>query len=235
MSTSRSIPPLQVGLVADEPIRLAGMISIFEDLPHNGHAVLIPITGSLDQLLSGSPLDFLVLDLHASPDVMQTVSLIHRTSPEVRVIVIGPDGNDELVLAAITAGARGYLDLSAEPETVRAAILAINEGSIWAPRRLLSKLIDRLLHGRDTAFTSPYLTAREREVLDLILMARSNREIASQLGIEERTVKAHVGRLLRKTGVENRIELSMRALNLAILPDPKAEKRRHYQIGLNVN
>jgi DNA-binding NarL/FixJ family response regulator len=50
-------------------------------------------------------------------------------------------------------------------------------------------------------------------VLDLILLAQSNREIAEQLGIEERTVKAHVGRLMRKTGAENRIELSILTLN----------------------
>ena len=55
-------------------------------------------------------------------------------------------------------------------------------------------------------------------MLNLILMARSNREIADDLGIEERTVKAHVGRLMRKTGAENRIELSMRALNDPQIP-----------------
>jgi DNA-binding CsgD family transcriptional regulator len=57
------------------------------------------------------------------------------------------------------------------------------------------------------------LTTRERQVLDLILQARSNREIARHLGIEERTVKAHVGRLMRKAGADNRIELTMRVLN----------------------
>jgi DNA-binding NarL/FixJ family response regulator len=60
---------------------------------------------------------------------------------------------------------------------------------------------------------SVQLTVREQQVLDLILLARSNREIAQQLGIEERTVKAHVGRLMRKTGAENRIELSIKALS----------------------
>jgi DNA-binding NarL/FixJ family response regulator len=64
----------------------------------------------------------------------------------------------------------------------------------------------------------PHLTSREREVLNLILSARSNREIAQQLGIEERTVKAHVGRLMRKTGAENRIELSVHALNHSLVP-----------------
>jgi DNA-binding NarL/FixJ family response regulator len=95
-------------------------------------------------------------------------------------------------------------------------------GSIWAPRRLLSKLIDRLLAFPDTSLASvtPQLTDRERQVLDLILMARSNREIARQLGIKERTVKTYVGSLMRKTGVDNRIELSMRALNLSLASQP---------------
>ena len=62
-------------------------------------------------------------------------------------------------------------------------------------------------------------------MLELILMARSNREIARQLGIEERTVKAHVGRLMRKTGADNRIDLSMRALNRSLLPTPTSDRQ----------
>jgi len=104
--------------------------------------------------------------------------------------------------------------LTAGPEMVRAAIEVVTEGSIWAPRRLLSKLIDRLLNVSDSSLTAarPQITARERQVLALIMMARSNRDIASQLGIEERTVKAYVDRLMRKTGADNRIKLSMSAL-----------------------
>ena len=64
----------------------------------------------------------------------------------------------------------------------------------------------------------PHLTAREEQVLQLLLLARSNREIAEELGIEERTVKAHVGKLMRKVGAENRIELSMRALHGSYKP-----------------
>ena len=101
---------------------------------------------------------------------------------------------------------------------VRKAIDVVTEGSIWAPRRLLSQLIDRLSKGRDTSLTAsaPQLTERERQVLELILMARSNREISAQLGIEERTVKAYVGRLMRKAGTDNRIKLSMSALSLSL-------------------
>jgi DNA-binding NarL/FixJ family response regulator len=66
--------------------------------------------------------------------------------------------------------------------------------------------------------TSLRLSLREQQVLELILLARTNREIAGQLGIEERTVKAHVGRLMKKTGAENRIDLSMRAINRSLVP-----------------
>jgi DNA-binding NarL/FixJ family response regulator len=124
------------------------------------------------------------------------------------------------VLNSIVAGARAFLDLTAAPDVVRKAVEVVTSGSIWAPRRLLSKLIDRLLKVPDSApqAPGPQLTSREQQVLALILMARSNREIAEQLGIEERTVKAYVGRLMRKTGADNRIKLSMSALNRSLIP-----------------
>ena len=109
------------------------------------------------------------------------------------------------------------------------AIEEVTSGSIWAPRRLLSALIDRLLEASDVSHTNepPRLTERERQVLDLILQAYSNREIAQELGIEERTVQAHVGRLMRKTGVEHRLDLLMRASNPALLKAAGITDRRH--------
>lgn len=215
VSSKHGTDPIRIGLVSDEPIRLEGLASIFDAPSPEGHPTLVPVARSVEQLLRGSDLEYLVIDLSSSPGGLETLDAIHRARPSVRQIVIGPEGNDELILKSIMAGARAYLDSTASPETVRAAVEVVTRGSIWAPRRLLSKLIDRLLHIPDSSLTNatPHLTEREREVLDLILMARSNREIASQLGIEERTVKAHVGRLMRKTGSDNRIELSMRTLS----------------------
>jgi DNA-binding NarL/FixJ family response regulator len=212
---------IQVGLLTDEPIRLEGLRSIFENYGRDGQQKLVPVIGSIEELLTDSTLVFLVVDLHSSSGGLGKLEAIRRARPDVRLIVIGPEGNDELVLESIIAGARAYLDLKADPEVVRQAIEVVTSGSIWAPRRLLSKLIDRLLVVSDTSFTGSdaRLTAREQQVLELILLARSNREIASQLGIEERTVKSHVGRLMRKTGSDNRIALSMRALNRSLVKD----------------
>lgn len=217
--------PIHVGLIADEPIRLAGLATIFEYDSEGGKPGLAPVTGTLQELLRLSSLGYLVVDLNSASCRLDTLESIRRVRPELRLIVIGPEGDEELVLNAIVAGARAYLSPAASPETIRMAIGVVTEGSIWAPRRLLSRLIDRLLHipHSNSGNGAPQLTEREQQVLDLILMAQPNREIAKQLGIEERTVKAHVSRLMRKTGAENRIELSMRALHR--MGGPQEERR----------
>ena len=220
--------PVRIGLVVGEPIRMEGITSVFEEIPGDKHAPLLPVFGSMEVLLSSPELAYMVVDLNSAPIGLGTLEEIRRQRPDLRLIVIGPAGNEELVMDSIIAGARAYLDSTDGPQVVRHAIEVVTDGSIWAPRRLLSKLIDRLLKSPDTSLTtaSPHLTERELQVLELILMARSNREIAHQLGIEERTVKAHVGRLMRKTGADNRIGLSLRALNHSLVPDGSTIERR---------
>ncbi len=210
--TSRHTVP--VGLIAGEPIRMEGLRGVFEHSTQPGQTRLVPVVGTLEDLLANPAVGYLIVDLNSSCWCLETLRQISRLKPSIRLIVIGSDSDDELVMEAIVAGARAYLDMSAGPRTIRDAIEVALSGSIWAPRRSLAQLIDRLLADKEARPASPLpdLTARERQVLDLILLARSNREIAVELGIEERTVKSHVGKLMRKTGAENRIELSMMAL-----------------------
>lgn len=220
MSTISSPDAIRIGVVADEPIRTAGLASIFDQPAQQGQPQLIPIVSKMDELLADPSLEYLVIDLNAATGGLDILESIRHIRPSIKLIVIGPEGDDELVLSSIVAGARAFLDLTAAPDVVRKAVEIVTSGSIWAPRRLLSKLIDRLLKVPDSSpvAAGPQLTSREQQVLGLILMARSNREIAEQLGIEERTVKAYVGRLMRKTGADNRIKLSMSALNRSLLP-----------------
>ncbi len=232
MSANRSLATIRVGLVTDEPIRLEGLVSIFEQQTQRGVRFL-PVTGSLEELLSLPDLDCLIVGRSSSLSGVEILQRIRRVRPAIRQIVIGQLENDELIQQSIIAGARAYLDPAAGPEVVLRALDEVMRGSIWAPRRVLSRLIDRLLTISESHSpeANPHLTDREQQVLDLILLARSNREIADDLGIEERTVKAHVGRLMRKAGAENRIELSMRALNAPQIPglgtpDRRGENRR---------
>jgi len=93
---------------------------------------------------------------------------------------------------------------------VRHAIDVVISGNISAPRSVLSRLIDRLLKVSDSSLSNapPKLTPREKQVVELILQARSNREIARSLGISTQTVTAHLSRLMRKTGTDNRVNLA---------------------------
>jgi DNA-binding NarL/FixJ family response regulator len=223
---NRSFEPIRVGVLTDEPISRQGFASLFEEKPGKDGVQLSPVFGQIDELLSDATLSFMIVDLQPLSAALEALKTIRYKRPQIRLIVIGPEGDDALVMKAIMAGARAYLDRKADTQTVRQALESVISGSIWAPRPLLSKLIDHLLQASDTSLTSvPHLTDRERQVLRLILKARSNREIARQLGIEERTVKAHVGRLMRKTGTNNRIDLSMRALNHTLVPSDGVNDR----------
>ncbi len=212
--------PVRIGLVISEPIRVEGLRSIFDQPATAGQRPLAPIVGALEDLLANPSIEFLVIDMNGAVGGLGILQHARRSRADVRQIVIGPENDEELILDCILAGARAVLESSAGPETVRQAIEIVVSGSIWAPRRLLSRLIDRLLVIPRTVVqtASLPLSAREQQVLELILLARNNREIAAQLGVEERTVKAHVGKLLKKTGAENRIDLSMRAINRSLVP-----------------
>ncbi|HEX8713760.1 MAG TPA: response regulator transcription factor [Terracidiphilus sp.] len=211
--------PIRIGVASEEPIRLTGLTSIFDQPAQEGRPPLVPVAGKLEELLKEGLLGYLVVDLQSWASGLEILDTIRRRRPDLRLIVIGPQGNDDLVLDSIIAGARAYLSFTADPETVFKAIEVVTEGSIWAPRKLLSRLIDRLLKTPENRGSGAdmHLTERERQVLELITEARSNREIAEELGIEERTVKTYVGRLMRKTGADNRIKLSMSALSLSLM------------------
>jgi len=200
---------VRVGLISTEPIRVEGLCSAFDH-----HPLILVTIASLDTLLEDVDLRFLILDLSFDPKWFEIQCMVCRVRPDLRVIVVGPVGSEDMILRSVKAGARAYLDSSSGPLALRQAVEAVIQGTIWAPRRVLSTMIDQLLSrhiGPQASQAPPSFSPRERQVLDLIMNACSNREIAEELGIEERTVKAYVTSLMRKTGVDNRVSLSVRA------------------------
>jgi DNA-binding NarL/FixJ family response regulator len=199
---------LRIGLMDFEPLRVAGFESVFEDVP----GIKVAHT-DLEGVLARDEFDMVMLGLHNPAGPFELLARLKAARPKLKLIMMGSESDDETIISAIGAGAKGYLEETATPEQVMQCIEVVQSGSIWAPRRVLSAFVDRMLHSSE----KPVLrhdfnfTDREREVLKLLVEARSNREIADALGIEERTVKAYVARLMRKVGVENRIALSIHA------------------------
>ena len=209
-------PRLHIGLIDFEPLRVAGFESVFDNDPEV-EVVATDAPGAL----ADEDLQMVLLGLHNPSDSFEILARLKAARPKLKLIVMGSESDDETIISAIGAGAKGYLEERATPEQVRQCIEVVESGSIWAPRRVLSSFVDRMLHASE----KPVLrhgfkfTDRERAVLRLLVAARSNREIAEALGIEERTVKAYVARLMRKVGVENRIALSIHAASRSLAPD----------------
>jgi DNA-binding NarL/FixJ family response regulator len=178
--------------------------------------------GSAGEAINDPSVQVLLLGSQIAPGIFERIGEIRRLRPELRVLVAGSHGDDETIVRCIQAGAKGYIDEACSIAELLQAVHIVGQGSIWAPRRLLSKFIDRVLGAAPGTKSSakPGFTPREREVLTLLVAGFSNREIGRNMGIEERTVKAHVAKLLRKVGVPNRIALTMHTINHALLTQP---------------
>jgi NarL family two-component system response regulator LiaR len=142
---------------------------------------------------------------------VQATRRVRQISPRTQVVVLTSFSQDELVFSAIKAGALSYLLKDADAETVLHAIHAASRGEAILHPRIAQRLMTEVTapaRGRDPAAD---LTAREMEVLQLIAQGRSNAEIAAQLVITERTVKAHVSNLLGKLHLSDRTQAAVYA------------------------
>jgi len=131
--------------------------------------------------------------------------------PESRVIVLTSFAEDDRLMPAIRAGAAGYLLKNVEPRELARAVRAAHAGEALLDPMVAARLVEEIA---STAGVRPGLdiTPHEREVLDLIARGYSNKRIALELAISEKTVKAHVGRLLAKLGVADRTQAALLAV-----------------------
>jgi DNA-binding NarL/FixJ family response regulator len=128
----------------------------------------------------------------------------------VRVVVLTTFDADDNVLAALRAGASGFLSKDVEPEELLRAIRVVTAGEALLTPRATRGLIDRLLAPVEPPYVPPgleLLTDREREVVRLVALGRSNEEIAGKLVLSPLTAKTHVHRAMTKLGVRDRAQL----------------------------
>ncbi len=136
--------------------------------------------------------------------------------PEINVLALTVDANQEHVFEIIKAGALGYLLKDTDPETLFAAIRVVAQGEAYIQPGLLAKILNefRQLLNSDRPIIHPEqfgLTQREHEIINCIASGHSNKEIAEQLFISEKTVKNHVSSILRKMGLEDRTQVAVYA------------------------
>jgi DNA-binding NarL/FixJ family response regulator len=210
--------PLKMGLVATDPLRILGLQTILsEDGVKGGPVEIIPL--SVPGALDASGVSLILVDAACTDHIFELLATFRRTRPHLRLIVLGLEEDHEYIQRIIGAGAKGYLAHTARPSEVRLAIEIVQDGSAWAPRKVLANLLDlSSAEERRAAADEPKFTERESEVLRLLVEGHPNRVIAGELGIDLATVKKHVGALMRKVGVKNRIALSVQVVNRKLLP-----------------
>lgn len=206
-------PLIRIAVVESDPLRLVGFQALFDS--ESGFDL---VSASLLDIAVLQNIDLVLLGNRNTQNLFDLMAGLKATHPDLRIIVTG-SGDEETILKAIVAGAQGYVDEAASPAEFVQAVRVVSQSSVWAPRRVLSLFIERVSSAPGRVFQAGRVTFtdREKEVLEMLVAGRSNKEIGSPLGIQERTVKAHVAKLLRKVGVQNRIALSVHAITHSLV------------------
>jgi DNA-binding NarL/FixJ family response regulator len=180
------------------------------------------------RLLRSRPVDVVVMDLNMpGMSGVEATRRVLEQSPESAVLVLTGAADEESVLAAVRAGARGYLLKDAELAEIVAGIRAAASGESVVSPQVASGLLSRL---RQTgarpppqAPATPELSARERAILTLLARGCDNAQIGERLFLSSSTVKSQVSALLRKLGVENRVQAAVYAIRRGLV-EPEEPK-----------
>lgn len=140
---------------------------------------------------------------------VETLAALRREFPNARVVMLSIDEGEEDVYRALQAGAAGYLPKATQLQELLLAIRTIHAGKRYLPAALAARLAER---GPGST-----LTAREREVLELVSKGLSNREIGAALGCSEATAKWHLKNIMQKLEVTDRTEATRVAVERGIL------------------
>ena len=163
-------------------------------------------------LAEGLQPDILLLDIRM-PGLsgLQALPKIRAKSPRTKVLILSGLSGEESVAQALMYGASGYITKAGTPTELVRAIRAVHSEEIWADRRVVAQALEALRQrvngGNGAAEPGESLTDREREVIRWAVQGMTNKEIANQLGISDKTVKTHLSNVFAKLKVGRRIQL----------------------------
>ena len=199
---------IRILLVDDHPVVRAGLRAMLADFPGvsvvgeaaNGDAALAEL-GRLNTL--GEPVDLVLMDLQMG-NGMDGVTATGRIkageagTPPPPVLILTTYDTDADILAAVEAGASGYMLKDAPPEQIQQAVFSAAAGQTALAPEVAARLMGRIRN------PSPALSPREVQLLELLATGMGNRAMAKQLFISEATVKTHLVHIYSKLGVDNR-------------------------------
>ena len=203
--------PIRIVVADDHPVVRDGLIAMLQT--QSDFEVIGEASDGAEALhiVAERAPDVLLLDLEMPRlDGIETLQQLGERGSGVRVIVFTVFDTDERIVSAMRAGAKGYLLKGAPRSDVFRAVRVVNEGGSLLEPLVASKLLDSVSN-------PDALTARQKEVLNLLATGLLNKEIADQLNISERTVKFHVSEILGKLGAGNRTEAAAIAMQRGLI------------------
>ncbi len=204
--------PIRVLLVDDHAVvrrGLRGFLELLKDFDVVGEAENgREGVAAADRLVP----DVILMDL-LMPEMggLEAIAAIKQAHPEIEIVAVTSFIEEEKVTTALEAGASGYLLKDAEAEEVAQAIRAAYHGEVHLDPAVSRLLAQRLRQRKDAEPVEP-LTAREKEVLAQLAKGASNKEIAYELGITERTARTHVSNILGKLALASRTQAALYAV-----------------------
>ncbi|MFB8230285.1 response regulator transcription factor [Cellulosimicrobium sp. NPDC055967] len=214
---------IRVAVVDDHPVFRLGMAALldsFDGVRVVGQAAsaaeartLLGLDPGEDPPGTGASADVVLMDLDLGDGsgVDVTRDLV-RAHPAARVLVVTMHEDDDAVVAAVRAGARGFLVKSASPAEVERAVHAVADGAMILSPSVADRAMAYVVGGRAAARVPfPQLTDREREVLDLVAAGLDNASISRRLVLSPKTVRNHVANVLAKLAVRDRSAAIVRA------------------------
>jgi DNA-binding NarL/FixJ family response regulator len=195
------VTPIRVLVVDDHPVVRDGLVAMLGTQPD--FAVAGQAENGVDAVERAAALapDVVLMDLELPAlDGVEAIRRIRERAPAAAIIVLTAFDTDERIIAAVLAGAQGYLLKGAPREDIFRAIRVAHEGGTLLEPVVASRLV------RQVREAPASLTRREADVLRLLARGLSNRDIATALFVSERTAKFHVSSILAKLGAANRTE-----------------------------
>jgi DNA-binding NarL/FixJ family response regulator len=216
---------VRVLVAEDHQIVAEGLTSLLETYPDMDVLGWFPTVEEVVRCAAEHAPDVAVLDFRLADGTgAQAAAGIRAVSPDTAAVFLSADGSEESLIAAVEAGASGYLIKSAGADDVVDAVRRAAEGEMLIPADRLAALLVRrrelAREHRERGELRESLTAREREVLRLMADGLDNRGMAAHLSVSYDTVRTHVRNVLQKLGARSKLEAVVKASESALLDLP---------------
>ncbi len=204
-------------VVEDHPVVAEGLVALLEEQPQLEVLTWVQSVADAVRVAQRLPVDVAIVDFRLPDGTGADAAVgIREHRPAAAVIFLSADDSEEAMLAAVEAGASGYLVKSAAGPEIVDAVIRAAEGEMLIPANKLAALLG--LRRRESAGPQDdrsrqlaTLTPREYEILQLMTQGMDNREIAARLSVAYPTVRSHVRKVLEKLGARSRLEAVVKA------------------------